>query len=187
MASLVILLALTVAPGSAGGPTLEENVDVTPSWQQIPYDPSYAVYDVNVTDIKYSGNHTINASIYNAHAGSTSDLEFKFEIDGAGYKVVWQNTSGSGWIGHGVNWEWGNTSGTPSDNAWQKLKLYVRAKASAPQNNLYDFEVKDNGVGEYASGTTSGTTIPEFPLGIAIPAAISLGIIFLLFRRNQKK
>ncbi|HID26943.1 MAG TPA: Loki-CTERM sorting domain-containing protein, partial [Methanosarcinales archaeon] len=28
--------------------------------------------------------------------------------------------------------------------------------------------------------------IPEFPLGIIIPAAISLGIIFLVFRRRQK-
>ncbi|MFQ6073480.1 MAG: PEF-CTERM sorting domain-containing protein [Methanosarcinales archaeon] len=40
---------------------------------------------------------------------------------------------------------------------------------------------------ENAEGDTSGTTVPEFPLGIAIPAAISLGIIFFLFRRNQKK
>ena len=193
MASLVALLALAVVPGAAGGgggssepnPAAPENIIVRPSHQIIPYSPNFVVYTVKVTDILNQGNHTINASLYNLCSGcSTGDLLFKFEtISGSGHNIIWLNGS-SGWIGHGVNWEWGNTSG---NDAWQKLKLYVKAKAGAPQNALYNFTVWDNGVGEHAHGTTTGTTIPEFPLGIAIPAAISLGIIFLLFRRNQKK
>ncbi|MFQ6072901.1 MAG: hypothetical protein ACE5KT_09420, partial [Methanosarcinales archaeon] len=65
MACLVALLALAVVPGAAEGNRfgILENARVIPAWQTIPYTGA-AVYEVNVSEIKYSGNHTINAIIY---------------------------------------------------------------------------------------------------------------------------
>ena len=198
---MACVLALVAMSGLAVADIAPENIQITPSTQTIPYSPSYATYYINVTDIYYkkvtdilnSGKHTIFPDVYDATGGAQDDLEFNFTtVDANGNRLPgsagntysasnysgWHNESWAGWP-----WRWGST---PGNNAWQNLRVYVRAKDVAPQSNLYRFNVTDNGQSESAHGSTQGTSIPEFPLGIIIPAAISLGIIFLVFRRRQK-
>ena len=155
----------------------DENLYVEPGPKTIPYCPDSVTYDVRVYDIlNLTADHCIKATIRDSDR--YTHLMFKFT-----------NETGatSGWIESGVYWNWGK----PNSGNDENLSLEVCANSSAPQNTGYLFEVFDTGgtifAGpETASGTTMGTTIPEFAT-IAIPVAAILGLVLFYNYRKRKE
>lgn len=148
-----------------------ENMNIDPSYQQIPYADEFATYDVRVYDIQKPGEHTIKASIKVwGSGGSNTDLQFKF-TNSAGVSSVWLESEDT--------WEWG----TPTGNE-ETIKMHVRATSGAPENNEYRLFVEDmSGASESAAATIIGHSIPEFTT-LAVPVGIALLFAMLYFRKR---
>jgi hypothetical protein len=170
--SLTVVMLVAMTGIAAANP---ENLYVEPGPKDIPYSPNSVTFDVRVYDIEDTTvTHDIKATVYYTGAGgSVSDLQFKF-TDEEGLT--------SGWKESGGTWNWG----TPVSGNDEKLILEVRAKSTAPPNTLYRFELIDCSQVERSSGTTRGTTIPEFAT-IAIPVAAILGLVLFFNHRKHKK
>ena len=146
-----------------------ENMDIDPSYQQIPYAGEFATYGVRIYDIHQPGEHTIKVSTRAWGLGEKDDLEFKFE----------RGTASSGWLESGNAWNWG----TPTENE-ETIEMHVRAKSGAPENNNYRLFVEDlSGASESAAATVIGHSIPEFTT-LAVPVGIALLFAMLYFRKR---
>lgn len=169
----VIAIVAVCSIGSA------EWMEISPPNNIIPIDgtPS-SNYTITLHNITKSDTHSIRAYITSLPmGGSLSDLQFKF----------FNSTSNSSWLSHKQSWNWGDPSLTIPPNEYT-LNLQVRANPSStpPPNAEYIFAIIDSsGAGEHAAGTTSGTTIPEFP-SVALAIAITLGIGLIMYRRKVK-
>lgn len=155
-----------------------ESLVVSPGNQTVPYEPDFATYTLHITGIvNTTASHNISTTIYTNPPGSSKDIEFRFENPRTG--------AYSEWMISGEKWNWG----TPFGDA-QILKMYVRAKSSAPRNHGYTLWIEDRGgdiygATEFAVATSVGETIPEFQ-AIAIPLGISLFLALFFFRKKQK-
>jgi len=155
-----------------------ESLVVSPGNQTVPYVPDFATYTLHITGIvNTTASHNISTTIYTNPPGSSKDIEFRFENP--------QTGAYSGWMMSGEKWNWG----TPFGDA-QILKMYVRAKSSAPRNHGYTLWIEDRGgdiygATEFAVATSVGETIPEFQ-AIAIPLSISLFLALLFFRKKTE-
>jgi hypothetical protein len=148
-----------------------ENMDIDPSYQQIPYADEFATYYVKIYSIQEAGiEHTIEVNMRVWGSGRKDDLEFQF-TNSAGVS--------SAWLESGGKWNWG----VPTGNE-ETIKMRVRAKLGAPENNNYRFFVRDlSGAGESAGATVIGNSIPEFTT-VAVPVGIALLFAMLYFRKG---
>ena len=165
LAALGIVVTLVVLVNGVSA----ENMGVFPIHQNIPYAENFATYTVRIYDISQISEHTINATIKVWGSGADTDLLFKFE----------NSTASSGWLGSGDDWNWGTPTGSE-----ETIKMYVKAKLTAPQNNNYRFIIQDlSGASESAGATVAGSSIPEFPT-IAIPTSIALLFVVFYWRKR---
>ena len=180
LSALVILTAMTGI--AAASP---ENIKITPDNQQLDMGQttpggSYSTYNLAVTEIKPEGHYThtiyVETVTVVAGAGSNTDLWFRFT-----------HGTSSLWLQKGA----ANTfTWTDSCTSTDSLSLDVMNTGST-QNTEYQFTVKDSypyGTGtDVASGTSYGTTIPEFAT-IAIQVIGILGLfLFFNHRKHREK
>jgi len=176
----ILLVAFSAIMSGIASAECPELIDIEPSSAIILYDPEFVTYSVDVYNItNTTATHEINATVIGWGSGSADDLRFRFTNE---------TGASSGWLSSGESWNWGTPQSGPN---YEKLTMDVKAVSSAPPNNEYLIEVNDIG-GEYsggsekASGTTMGTSIPEFAT-VAIPVAIALiGAFFFMRRRKER-
>jgi len=175
----ILLVAFSAIMSGIASAECPELIHIEPSSAIIPYDPGFVTYSVSVYNItNTTATHEIKATVTGWGSGSADDLRFRFTNE---------TGASSGWLSSGESWNWG----TPQTGRDENLMMDVKAVSSAPPNNEYLIKVNDTG-GEYsggsekASGTTMGTSIPEFAT-IAIPVAIALiGAFFFMRRRKER-
>jgi len=172
----LVIVVMAIGTVSAG----DELISISPDSQTILYDPDHVTYDIKVYKIlNTSATHEIKATVTGWGSGSADDLRFRFTNE---------TGASSGWLSSGESWNWG----TPQTGRDENLSMDVKAVSGAPPNNAYLIEVKDKGgmiagASESASGTTTGTSIPEFTT-IAIPVGIALlSAMFFLNRAKGKR
>lgn len=178
----ILTIALAMVVGVAAAAPAE--VKITPQHADIPYEPGYVTYNVEVYDIlDPDENREIVANIASP-IGMETHLQFKFT----------NSTEDSGWIGQGVSWIWGKPRHTyVKEDGWtygsENLWMDVRAVMGTPENVEYLIEVDDVSCGSWdeAYGTTYGSSIPEFTT-IAGPVGAIMGLfLFFNYRKRRKE
>lgn len=179
---LTIALAMVVGVATAA----PADVKITPQNADIPYEPGYVTYNVEVYDIlDPDENRAIVATIVDPTGMTTGHLQFRFT----------NSTSASDWRVHGQSWTWGKPQNIYYENGeirgYEDLTMEVRALVGiAPENVEYVLRVEDISLGgewDTAYGTTFGSSIPEFTT-IAGPVGAIMGLfLFFNYRKRRKE
>jgi hypothetical protein len=179
---LTIALAMVVGVATAA-PAM---VKITPQHADIPYDPGYVTYNVDVYEIFDPGeDRAIVANVFSGPTGMTTHLKFRFTNSLA---------ANSGWIKPGKSWNWGKPQHTYEEYdmtlGYENLTMDVKALTIAPGNSKYGLQVVDIDPGSWddkAEGTTYGSSIPEFTT-IAGPVGAIMGLfLFFNYRKRRKE